>query len=61
MKGRIKWFNQAKGYGFIQGNDDNDYFVHESQTKVKLQTNDKVSFTREETEKGLQAYEVELE
>lgn len=27
-KGTVKWFNNAKGYGFIAGEDGEDYFVH---------------------------------
>lgn len=30
LTGRIKWFNSAKGYGFIIGNDGRDYFLHSS-------------------------------
>ena len=30
MFGRIKWFSESKGYGFITGEDGNDYFVHYS-------------------------------
>lgn len=28
MTGIVKWFATDKGYGFIQGEDNNDYFVH---------------------------------
>ncbi|MCC8077593.1 MAG: cold shock domain-containing protein [Oscillospiraceae bacterium] len=28
MKGKIKFFNTKKGYGFITGEDGNDYFLH---------------------------------
>ena len=31
MKGTIKWYNFKKGYGFIKGEDDQDYFVHYTQ------------------------------
>ena len=30
MKGRVKWFNAEKGYGFIQTEDGSDVFVHYS-------------------------------
>ena len=28
MQGKVKWFNAEKGYGFIEGQDDKDVFVH---------------------------------
>ena len=33
MTGKTKWFSPKKGYGFILGDDGNDYFVHYSQIK----------------------------
>ena len=33
MKSRVKWFNDAKGYGFIENNKLDDIFVHYSQVK----------------------------
>jgi CspA family cold shock protein len=63
IKGTIKWFNTEKGFGFIKGEDGNDYFVHHTQIKnnVALKENDVVSFESVETDKGLQAQQVDLE
>ena len=62
MKSKVKWFNNEKGYGFIEYNDTLDIFVHYSQIdKVGYKTlnqGDLVSFKLIETPKGLQAKEV---
>lgn len=34
MKGTVKWFNAAKGYGFINGEDGTDIFCHYSGLKM---------------------------
>lgn len=48
MQGQVKWFNTQKGYGFIIGEDEKDYFVHYSQIQMKgfkvLSEGDIVSF-----------------
>ncbi len=55
MLGKVKWFNASKGYGFIIGEDDQDYFVHytgiisEDDYKT-LHENEKVSFDKDEKE-----------
>lgn len=55
MLGHVKWFNSEKGYGFIIGEDDQDYFVHFSAIVTDgyktLAENQKISFDRDETEK----------
>ena len=57
MKGTIKWYNARKGYGFIDGEDGKDVFVHRSAvpTGTYLNEGDKVEYEIEEAEKGPQA------
>lgn len=60
MKGKVKWYNWRKGYGFITGDDEKDYFVHFSQVPegTKLYENDEVEFEAVEGEKGMQAQNI---
>lgn len=62
-KGLIRWFNNKKGYGFIQKESDGkDIFVHYSAINMEgyktLKTNDKVTFDVVQGEKGPQAANV---
>ena len=63
MRGKVKWFNNEKGYGFIEYNDLEDIFVHYSAIKKEgyktLKEGDIVDFKLIETGKGLQAIDVE--
>lgn len=63
MRGKVKWFNNDKGYGFIEYNDLEDIFVHYSAIKKEgyksLKEGDIVDFKLIETGKGLQAIDVE--
>jgi cold shock protein len=63
MKGTVKWYNIRKGYGFIKGEDEVDYFIHHSALGegVFLRENDLVSFEAADTDKGKQAQNVVLE
>jgi len=62
MEGTVKWFNRTKGYGFIQGDDGADYFVHLSQIDQRkfLRENDRVSFESVDGERGKQAQNVKI-
>jgi CspA family cold shock protein len=61
-QGTVKWFNEAKGFGFIQREDAEDVFVHYSAIQTAgfktLQEGQKVEFTVEQGRKGLQAVDV---
>jgi len=56
MEGTVKWFNAEKGYGFIAGSDQTDYFAHfgEIQTEgyKKLTEGQAVTFEGEDGTKG---------
>ena len=62
MNGTVKWFNETKGYGFIQGEDNTDYFVHISEIpeNARLGEGDQVTFEIEETDRGYKAVQVVL-
>lgn len=60
--GTVKWFNAAKGYGFIQRESGEDVFVHFSAIKAEgyrqLEEGQKVEFEVTKSNKGLQATDV---
>jgi len=63
MEGTIKWFNVQKGYGFIKGEDGEDYFFHYTALEpegTRIRENDKVSFESVDTDRGKQAQKVNL-
>lgn len=62
QQGRVKWFNEKKGYGFIESQDQGDVFVHFSGIVgdgfKTLNEGDSVSFEVERGTKGPQAVNV---
>lgn len=61
-EGRVKWYSEKKGYGFIETDEDGDLFVHNSgiadHGHFGLQKFDRVSYEIKKTPKGPQAVKV---
>ncbi len=62
MNGKVKFFNESKGFGFVVSDDEKEYFVHMSGVAdgVKLRDNDEVTFDIEEGDRGPKAVNVNL-
>lgn len=63
MKGTVKFFNNMKGFGFIAGEDGEEYFVHQTGLKegTSLNENDAVEFEVEQGDRGPKAVNVSKE
>ena len=59
--GTVKFFNTRIGFGFIEGEDSKDIFVHASNLIDQIKDGDKVSYDLEETEKGPSATNVKIQ
>ena len=58
MKGKIKWFNPSKGYGFIETEEGKEIFLHQSGIQIDtgyLHEGDQVEFETVKTDRGNQA------
>lgn len=63
-EGTVKWYNEKKGYGFIETSDEGDIFMHKNSIKdhgfFTLQADDRVTFELKETARGVQAFNVRI-
>ena len=60
MKGTVKWYNDMKGFGFIEVEEGKDVFVHKTSIPegTYLNDGDNVEFETEDSERGSQAIKV---
>lgn len=61
--GKVKWYNETKGFGFIEQENGDDIFVHRTgleNSYDELQPDQEVEFETEQGERGLKAINVKL-
>ncbi len=61
MKGKVKWYDEVKGYGFIQSEEGTDIFVHNSGLNSSfngLEPGQDVEFETRQGDKGIVAFNV---
>jgi CspA family cold shock protein len=59
-KGKVKFFNETKGFGFIKADNGEEIFVHATGLLNQIQENDEVTFEVQQGKKGLNAVNVKL-
>jgi len=60
-KGKVKWYDEIRGYGFILSDDGDDIFVHRTGLQsafAGLDTGQEVEFETRKSEKGIEAFNV---
>jgi CspA family cold shock protein len=62
QNGTVKFFNKSKRYGFVKGDDGEDYFFNESGLSegIYVQDNDKVEFKVVDGDRGKKAVEISI-
>ena len=63
MKGVVKWFHDSRGYGFCEGEDGTDYFIHYTEIQSgdsfkSLKEGDNLDFDVSQTAKGAAAKKI---
>jgi CspA family cold shock protein len=60
-KGKVKWYDQSKGFGFIESDNGDDIFVHQTglvNEFAGLEQDERVEYDEKQGDKGLVAYNV---
>ena len=63
MEGKVKWWNTEKGYGFVVGEDKQDYFVHVSflpDGRGELEEGEEISFSSAVSNGRRQAHDITI-
>ncbi|MCK4902279.1 MAG: cold shock domain-containing protein [Thermoplasmatales archaeon] len=63
MNGKVIWYNIKRGYGFIEGEDGDNVFIHKSEIPfwtIFLNKGDKVQYIKENTKNGLKAKDLKI-